>query len=291
MNLEASALRVQLRGREVLRGVDLSAEPGELTAVLGANGAGKTTLIHTVMGIGPARRARGHIRLTAGGHTRDVSRWPAHRRARAGLALVPQGRRVFATLTVAEHFTLLPGPTTATRAVRQGSDPAGLWTVERLVTVFPQLGMRLTTQGRHLSGGEQQMLAIARALLTQPRLVLLDEPTEGLSPPLVQRVGQLIADLAAHGAAVLLATPDTQFARTVADQVTVVSAGRVTARFDGADLRTDPTRLHAVLTPAAATPGRPPASPTTLPARPRPPGAGTAGALVPTPPDREGPDR
>jgi len=292
LSLHIAGLTAGYHGGTILHAVDLDVPAGTVHALLGPNGAGKTTLLHTVMGIGPARRINGRIHLDTGERTRDASTWPAHRRARAGMALVPQGRRVFATLTVAEHFTLLRGPTTIARAVRRGADREHVWHVERLLTMFPQLGMRLTTPGRHLSGGEQQMLAIARALLAQPRLVLLDEPTEGLSPPLVQRVGQVITDLAADGVAVLLATPDVQLALAVADQVTVLTAGRVAAEFDGAGLRTDPAPLQTALAPTPVA-GAQPAAQTPPTVRPctRPPGTAPAGALVPCPPDREGTDQ
>ncbi len=237
LSLQVAGLHAGYHGGTVLHGIDLDLPAGTVHAVIGANGAGKTTLIHTLAGIGHAEQSSGRILFGDGQTIRDVSAWPAHRRARAGLGLVPQGRRVFATLTVAEHFTLLPHAT----------DPARTWSVERLVTVFPQLARRLTSQARHLSGGEQQMLAIARALLTQPRLLLLDEPTEGLSPPMAQRMRQIIGDLADDGVTVLAATPDLDLARAVADQVSVLTAGRITARFDSAAL---PTAADHV--PAAA---------------------------------------
>ncbi len=241
LSLQVTGLHAGYHGGTVLHGIDLDLPAGTVHAVIGANGAGKTTLIHTLAGIGHTEQSSGRIQLGDGQSTRDVSTWPTHRRARAGLGLVPQGRRVFATLTVAEHFTLLPHAT----------DPARTWSVERLVTVFPQLARRLTSQARHLSGGEQQMLAIARALLTQPRLLLLDEPTEGLSPPIAQRIGQIIGDLAADGVTVLLATPDLDLARAVADQVSVLTAGRITARFDPA---ARPAAAHQVPAAAAALP-------------------------------------
>ncbi len=252
LSLQVAGLSAGYHGGTVVHALDLDVPAGTVCAVLGPNGAGKTTLIHTVMGIGPASATNGRIRLDTGRGIRDVTRWAAHRRARTGMALVPQGRRVFADLTVAQHVKLLRGPTTIARAVRQRADRDRVWTVERLVTVFPQLGQRLDAAGRHLSGGEQQMLAIARALLTQPRLLLLDEPTEGLAPPMAQRVATVIGQLAADGVTVLLATPDVDLARAVADRVAVLSAGRVTARFDRASLLADPAPLLAALDPAPA---------------------------------------
>src|SRR5437764_6413120 len=252
LSLQVTGLSAGYDGSTVLHAVDLEVPAGTVCAVLGANGAGKTTLIHAVMGIGSTRATSGRIRLDTGHGIRDVARWAAHRRARTGMALVPQGRRVFAGLTVAEHVKLLRGPTTVARAARQRADRDTVWTVERLLTVFPQLGQRLTTAGGHLSGGEQQMLAIARALLAQPRLLVLDEPTEGLSPPLAQRVATVIGQFAADGVAVLLATPDLQLAVRVADHVNVLTTGRLTARLDGARLRADPEPLHAALELVAA---------------------------------------
>ncbi len=241
LGLRVAGLSAGYHGGTVLHDIDLHVPAGTVHVLLGANGAGKTTLIHTIAGIGLARRHRGRILLDD--TTRDVSGWPAHRRARAGVALVPQGRRVFGTLTVAEHFTLLPG----------AAHPANAWSGDWLAYVFPPLIRRLDTQARHLSGGEQQMLAIARALLCQPRLLLLDEPTEGLSPPIAQRVRQEVLDrLAADGVTALLATPDPDLARTVASHITVLTAGRVTARFDPTSLPTDPAQMLAALAPATS---------------------------------------
>jgi branched-chain amino acid transport system ATP-binding protein len=288
LTLQVTGLTAGYHGSTVLHAVDLDVPAGTVHALLGANGAGKTTLLHTVMGIGPARRTGGRIRLDAADRTRDVTTWAAHRRARAGMALVPQGRRVFPTLTVVEHLTLPPGPTTIARAGRCGADREHVWHVERLLTVFPQLGKRLTTQGRHLSGGEQQMLAITRALLTQPRLLLLDEPTEGLAPPLVQRVGQVVTELATDGVAVLLATPDVRLTLDLADHVTVLTTGRIAARFDGAGLRTDPTPLLAVLAPTPTAAGQPTPAAPAAGVRTGPPDAAPTHDLVPCPPDRKG---
>ena len=262
LSLHVTGLSAGYRGGTVLHGLDLDLPAGTVHAVLGANGAGKTTLIHTVMGVGPVRRGSGRILLSEGARSHDISGWPAYRRARAGLALAPQGHRVFPTLTVEEHFKLIP----------HGTDPTRACSVEWLVTVFPQLARRLGSQGRHLSGGERQMLAIAVALLAQPRLLLLDEPTEGLASPMVQRVRQeIFAKLGADGVTVLLATPDLELARTVANHVTVLSAGRITARFDRANLPADPAPLLAALTPTPA--GQPDTpTPATTRAGTRPPG-------------------
>jgi branched-chain amino acid transport system ATP-binding protein len=295
LSLQVAGLSAGYHGSSVLQAVDLDVPAGMVCAVLGPNGAGKTTLIHAVMGIGQARTTGGRIRVDAGQGLRDITRWAAHRRARLGMALVPQGRRVFAGLTVAEHLKLLRGPTTVARAVRQRADRDRVWTVERLVTVFPQLGQRLTTAGGHLSGGEQQMLAIARALLTQPRLLLLDEPTEGLSPPMAQRVATVIGQLAADGVAVLLATPDVPLAVSVADHVHVLAGGRLSARFDGTDLRADPGPLHAALDPTGA-PAPDPAGVSASPAiractRATTPETRAAGAGTCTLPHDQGADR
>jgi len=274
--LHVDALRAGYGGGTVLHAITLTVPAGAVHAVVGHNGAGKTTLLHTIAGL--LRPTAGRIRL---GNSYVTGR-PAHRIARGGVALVPQGRRVFASLTVAEHLTLT-----------RRKHPDGGWSPARILAEFPQLGQRRSHRGGQLSGGEQQMLAIARALLTQPRLVLFAGPTEGLSPLLVGRVGQVITELAADGVAVLLATPDTRLALAVADHVTVLAAGRIAARCDGAGLRADPAPLLAVLAPTPAAAGGRPAepAPVRVPACTRLPSAASTGALAPFPPDREGPDQ
>src|SRR6266545_2817257 len=169
----------------------------------------------------------------------------------AGAALVPQGRRVFASLTVAEHLTLTRHTQASIR-----------WPVDRILALFPQLGHRLAHRGGQLSGGEQQMLAIARALRTQPRLLLLDEPTEGLAPTVAGQVRDVIGVLAADGLGILLATPNLPLAAAVADHVVVLAAGRVVADLNADTARTDPAHLVDLLAPTT------PASTPTLSAPP-----------------------
>ena len=196
-------------GGQVLHGVDLDVPAGSVTAVVGANGAGKTTLLHAIAGLVPL--SAGTVRL--GGTV--LSGRPAHRVARHGVALVPQGRRVFASLTVAEHFTLAGG--------------AGVWGVPRILELFPRLGQRLRHRAGQLSGGEQQMLAIARALLRNPEVLLLDEPCEGLSPELATRVRALVTELATGGMTVLLVDQAPAGVLGVANRVNVLDRGRLAA--------------------------------------------------------------
>lgn len=233
--LRLDGLEAGYGGGTVLHGFDLTLPAGTVHVVVGPNGAGKTTLIHTVAGL--LRPAAGRVRLDG----RDITTWPAHRRTRAGIGLVPQGRRVFADLTVAEHL-----------AIAHRRAPAGqrAWDLARVLDLSPQLRARLRHRGGLLSGGEQQLLAIARALLTQPRLLLLDEPTEGLAPVLVDQIRELIGQLATAGLTILLAAPYPELAVAVADRLTVLAAGRVVASFDAAAVRADPDRLRAALTPS-----------------------------------------
>jgi branched-chain amino acid transport system ATP-binding protein len=190
--------------------VSLQVPPGSVIAVVGPNGAGKTTLVHTVAGLVPV--SGGTVRL--GGAV--LSGRPAHRIARAGVGLVPQGRRVFAGLTVAEHFALARG--------RRGPRH---WDVPRILDLFPRLAARLRHRGDQLSGGEQQMLAIARALLREPRLLLLDEPCEGLAPDLAARIRALVGELARSGMAILLVEQGLDIVPEVAGRVAVLDHGRL----------------------------------------------------------------
>ncbi|MFJ9423590.1 ABC transporter ATP-binding protein [Streptomyces sp. NPDC101249] len=237
--LQLLGLTAGYHGGTVLHGVDLTVAAGTVHAVVGRNGAGKTTLVHTVAGL--LRPASGRVLLDG----LDLAGRPAHRIARAGVGLVPQGRRVFASLTVAEHLRLAHRPP-------RSADRPGVWTPERVLGLLPRLGERLGTRGANLSGGEQQMLALARALLSSPRVLLLDEPTEGLSPELADRVHALARTSADEGMAVLLVCPSPAQAIGCADTLTVLTSGRTALRMDGAAARADAAPLRAALdlTPA-----------------------------------------
>jgi branched-chain amino acid transport system ATP-binding protein len=232
--LSLRGVRAGYGGGQVLHGIDLDVPAGTVTAIVGPNGAGKTTLVHTIAGLVPL--TGGTIRLA---ETNLSGRSP-HRVAQAGVGLVPQGRRVFASLTVAEHFALArPG---------RGRRSAG-WDVPRTLRLLPRLGERLRHRGDQLSGGEQQMLAIARALLGQPRLLLLDEPCEGLAPNLAARIRALVGELAGAGMSVLLVEQGLDIVLDVADRIAVLDHGR----FAIVDRHLGRTSKAALVDSAAAT--------------------------------------
>ena len=202
----------------VLQGVSLAVAKGAVTSLLGRNGAGKTTLLKAAMGLLPRRR--GVVRLDG----RRLDRLPAHLRARAGLAYVPETRGVFPSLSVLENLTVAARP------------PAGEegWTLERVLALFPLLAERRQASGGALSGGEQQMLAIARALLINGRVLLLDEPTEGLAPSLVSEIEALLNDLKRQGLTILLVEQRLAMAARLADRVLVLGKGRLRWQGDAA---------------------------------------------------------
>ncbi len=193
----------------ILQGVSLQVEKSQVVGILGRNGMGKTTLIRSIIGFTPPRR--GQVLFKG----RDITRWPSYRAVTLGMGLVPQGRRVFSSLTVMENLTVAAKGT------------AGSWTVERVMDLFPHLRERALHRAGTLSGGEQQMLAIARALMTNPDLLLLDEPTEGLAPLLVREVGRVIGDLKVRGLSILLVEQNLPLALSVADHVHILSRGRI----------------------------------------------------------------
>ena len=202
----------------------LALAEGETAAVLGRNGAGKTTLLTTMLGL--PRLHRGTIRWRG----TDVTRWPAHRRAGAGMGWVPQERGMWRSLTVDEHLACVARP--------------GPWTIARAKELFPRLAERPAHRGTQLSGGEQQMLAIARALVTNPRVLLLDEPMEGLAPIVVQELAQALRALTASGAmALVLVEQHPRIALSLAPRAIVMERGRIVHDGPGAELLADPRRL------------------------------------------------
>lgn len=214
-------------GTRVLDGVDLTVAEGGVLSLLGRNGVGKTTLVHTVMGM---LRGIGSVRF---GEQELLGR-PTHAIARCGLALVPQGRRVFAPLTVDENLRI---------ANRRG----GRWTPNEVYRLFPRLAERKRNYGGQLSGGEQEMLSIGRALVTNPQLLLLDEPSDGLAPSIIRVVGDVVENLAAEGVTVLLVEQNLALALRVADQVAVMGKGRITFRGAPDELRARPDRVRELL--------------------------------------------
>lgn len=228
--LRISGLNAGYGGGTVLHDVALTVGAGRIQAIVGRNGAGKTTLVHAIAGL--LRPYSGTIAVSGV----DLAGKPAHRIARAGVGLVPQGRRVFASLTVAEHLRLALGGT---------QDP--MWTEGRVLDLMPRLAQRLRHRGDQLSGGEQQMLALARALLTQPRLLLLDEPCEGLAGEVASRVREVVAGLAAAGMTVLIVEQQLHHAIQLADRIAVLDYGRLIADEPAGGVRADPAPIEALL--------------------------------------------
>jgi branched-chain amino acid transport system ATP-binding protein len=209
--LDVADLHTYYGDSHVLQGVSLRAERGKVTAVLGRNGVGKTTLCRSLTGLTPPRSGR----VSFDGV--DTARLPPHRIRDAGISLVPQGRRIFTSLSVTENLAI------AARAASSN----GAWTVDRVFQIFPRLAERGDHGGGELSGGEQQMLAIARALVANPALLIMDEPTEGLAPSLVAEVGRLIGQLRQEGTSVLLVEQSAAFAVQVSDYAYVMSQGAI----------------------------------------------------------------
>ncbi|HEV8616399.1 MAG TPA: ABC transporter ATP-binding protein [Methylomirabilota bacterium] len=202
----------------VLQGLSLAVPRARIVALLGRNGMGKTTLIRSVAGLTPPRA--GTIVLDGA----PLTGLPPHAIAQRGVGLVPQGRRTFPSLTVRENL-LLPTSPLARRA--RGAANGERWTLDRVLREFPNLAERIGQRARHLSGGEQQMLAIGRALMSNPLLILMDEPSEGLAPVLVAKLGEIMRGLRAQGHSILLVEQNVDLALAVADYVYVLTTGRV----------------------------------------------------------------
>ncbi|TIT24864.1 MAG: ABC transporter ATP-binding protein [Mesorhizobium sp.] len=212
-----------------LHGVDLEVFPGETVTLLGRNGVGKTTTLRAIIGL--IRQRTGQIFFD----DKDLMRLPLHRTAHQGIGLVPEERGIFATLTVDENLVLPP-------IVAEGG-----MSVEEIFELFPNLKERRNSPGTRLSGGEQQMLAIARMLRTGVKMLLLDEPTEGLAPVIVQRIGDLLATMKKRGMTILLVEQNFRFASRVTDRFYLMEHGKVVAGFPVGELPDRMTLLHEVL--------------------------------------------
>jgi branched-chain amino acid transport system ATP-binding protein len=232
MFLRVADLTSGYGGSTVLTGVDLALERGGALAVLGRNGVGKSTLAMTLAGL---------VRPTSGSITLDGRELAGKRPdqiARAGVGLVPQGRRLWASLTVTEHLEL---------AARRSRSNQPRWTLDRVFEAFPRLAERRRHLGGQLSGGEQQMVAISRALLTNPVLVVLDEPSDGLAPAVVDQIGAVLRELRDDGVTVLLIEQDLHLAFAVCDDVAVMAKGQVVHSCTTPAFRGDPATAHRLL--------------------------------------------
>jgi len=227
--LEVKGLQAWYGESHILHGVDFSVREGEVVTLLGRNGAGKTTTLKSVMGM--IGKRTGSV-IYEGRETIGLT---SDRIAHLGLAICPEERGIFASLNVLENLMLPP-------QVRPGGLP-----VEQIFELFPNLKERITSQGTKLSGGEQQMLAIGRILRTGARLLMLDEPTEGLAPVIIQQIGRTIARLKQQGFTILLVEQNFRFASTVADRFYVMEHGRVIDAFANADLAANMDKLHDYL--------------------------------------------
>ncbi|NVH71684.1 ABC transporter ATP-binding protein [Paraburkholderia sp. JPY432] len=230
--LTAEELHTYYGKSHILHGVSLAVEEGRITALLGRNGAGKTTTLRTLMGLTPARLGR----VTIFGA--DTTRWPTFRIAANGVGYVPEGRRIFANLSVEENL-------------RVPLARSGPWTIARIYELFPRLAERKESRGRQLSGGEQEMLSISRALLLNPRLLILDEPSQGLAPLIVREVFRVVSQMRDEGISVLLVEQNAHMGLTIADHAYVLDDGGIVYAGRSRDLAADESRVRA-LTGASA---------------------------------------
>ncbi len=227
--LQVSNLNAWYGESHILHGVDMTVGEGETITILGRNGVGKTTTLRTIMGI--IRERKGEIRFAG----KDMLGVPLHRTAYAGLGFVPEERGIFSTLTVDENLMLPP-------VVAEGGMP-----LDEIYALFPNLHERRSSPGTKLSGGEQQMLAIARILRTGVKLLILDEPTEGLAPVIVQRIGEVLKTLKQRGMTVLMVEQNFRFASRVADRFYLMDHGKMVADFPVGELPQRMDTLHKVL--------------------------------------------
>jgi branched-chain amino acid transport system ATP-binding protein len=229
--LEVRGLHSFYGDAHILHGVDLDVPYGSVVALLGRNGMGKTTVIRSIMGLPSVRVGQGSIRYEG----QELRGQAPHTIAQKRIGLVPQGRRLFPSLTVTEHLSMLP-------ASHQGG-----WTIARVFEIFPRLAERRNHFGSQLSGGERQMLAIARALTLGPKLLLMDEPSEGLAPVMVQHLEGIITQLKTAGISILLVEQNLYSALAVAEQTYILETGKVVYRSTSAQLQADPTSMRRFL--------------------------------------------
>ena len=230
--LELSGVETAYGQSQVLFGMDLKVGHGEVVTLLGRNGMGKTTTLNSVMGLVRARS--GSIRFNG----MEIRELPSYRIARQGLSLVPEGRQVFPNLTVLENLNA---------TASNSSDRDSPWNLERVFNLFPRLANRLNNMGNQLSGGEQQMLAISRALMTNPLLLILDEATEGLAPMLRMEIWSCLQDLKSGGQSILLVDKNIQALTRIADRHYIIEKGRVVWEADSTQLSEDPSLQHRYL--------------------------------------------
>lgn len=225
--LKAENLQTYYGKSHILHGVSIEVEEGELVTLLGRNGAGKTTTLRSLVGLTAPRQGKVEI------FGQDTTHWPAYKISRLGVGYVPEGRKIFPNLTVLENLSVpMARP--------------GRWTIDRIFELFPNLGERRSSWGRQLSGGEQEMLAIARALLLNPKLLLLDEPSQGLAPLLVRDVFRVVASMREEGISVLLVEQNARFGLEVADRVYVLNDGEVVHSGSARELAADEQRVRAL---------------------------------------------
>jgi branched-chain amino acid transport system ATP-binding protein len=225
--LVAEGLHTYYGKSHILHGVSLEVAEGKITAVLGRNGAGKTTTLRSLMGLTPAREGR----ITIFG--RETTRWQTFRIAAAGVGYVPEGRRIFANLSVEENLKV-------------PLERDGPWTIERIYELFPRLAERKGNRGRQLSGGEQEMLSIGRALLLNPKLLILDEPSQGLAPLIVREVFRIVAQMRSEGISVLLVEQNARMSLEIADRAYVLNDGEIVYSGPARELAADEARVQAL---------------------------------------------
>jgi branched-chain amino acid transport system ATP-binding protein len=224
--LRIEGLNTHYGASHILQGVDLDMPQGRISAVLGRNGVGKTTMVKTIMGL----VAPSGGRVAVGGT--DITGWPAHRVSRQGVAYVPEGRLIFPDLTVIEN-------------IKVGERPDTAWPLSRLLKLFPSLDERQANRGSQLSGGEQQMLAIARALVSDPKVMLLDEPSQGLAPLVVRELARVIRLLRDEGVTILLVEQNMKLAEAVADELHIMVKGRMVYGASAAVFRAEEETIRA----------------------------------------------